>query len=292
MNEIIIVSGMSGSGKTVALKALEDMGYNCIDNLPLNLMMHFTDLLLQSREEYKKTALGIDIRSGEHLEKLDGILDYIRSRGFSYQILFLDAEDNVLIKRYKETRRIHPLAQQKRLEEGIAAERKALAFLKKRADFVLDTGTLFSRDLKEELLNIFYHGKEYPRIFVNILSFGFMYGVPADADLLFDVRFLPNPFYEPKLRMQTGEDAPVRDYVFADAHAAVFLDKLYDMLSFLLPLYIAEGKTQLMVGIGCTGGQHRSVSVAHSLYERLQSTERISLKLEHRDIEKNKHRIG
>ncbi len=290
--EIVIVSGMSGSGKTVALKLLEDMGYNCIDNLPIDLLSKFFDLLVNPLEEYRKVALGIDIRSGEALEKLKYILGDIKNKGIEYKILFLDANDEALIKRYKETRRIHPLAYGKRLEEGIVVERKSLEFLKEKADFVLDTSSLLSKELKNELINIFSYGKDYPRIFVNILSFGFMYGIPKDVDLVFDVRFLPNPYYDLDLRMQTGEDAAVREYVFRDKNAGVFLEKLEDMVKFLIPNYINEGKTQLVIGIGCTGGQHRSVSMAYELYQSLKDMDKINLRLEHRDMQKNKHRIA
>jgi UPF0042 nucleotide-binding protein ROSINTL182_05100 len=290
--EIVIVSGMSGSGKTVALKLLEDMGYNCIDNLPIDLLSKFFDLLVNPLEEYRKVALGIDIRSGEALEKLKYILGDIKNKGIEYKILFLDANDEALIKRYKETRRIHPLAYGKRLEEGIVVERKSLKFLKEKADFVLDTSSLLSKELKNELINIFSYGKDYPRIFVNILSFGFMYGIPKDVDLVFDVRFLPNPYYDLDLRMQTGEDAAVREYVFRDKNAGVFLEKLEDMVKFLIPNYINEGKTQLVIGIGCTGGQHRSVSMAYELYQSLKDMDKINLRLEHRDMQKNKHRIA
>lgn len=290
--EIVIVSGMSGSGKTVALKLLEDMGYNCIDNLPIDLLSKFFDLLVNPLEEYRKVALGIDIRSGEALEKLKYILGDIKNKGIEYKILFLDANDEALIKRYKETRRIHPLAYGKRLEEGIVVERKSLEFLKEQADFVLDTSSLLSKELKNELINIFSYGKDYPRIFVNILSFGFMYGIPKDVDLVFDVRFLPNPYYDLDLRMQTGEDAAVREYVFRDKNAGVFLEKLEDMVKFLIPNYINEGKTQLVIGIGCTGGQHRSVSMAYELYQSLKDMDKINLRLEHRDMQKNKHRIA
>lgn len=290
--EIVIVSGMSGSGKTVALKLLEDMGYNCIDNLPIDLLSKFFDLLVNPLEEYRKVALGIDIRSGEALEKLKYILDDIKNKGIEYKILFLDANDEALIKRYKETRRIHPLAYGKRLEEGIVVERKSLEFLKEKADFVLDTSSLLSKELKNELINIFSYGKDYPRIFVNILSFGFMYGIPKDVDLVFDVRFLPNPYYDLDLRMQTGEDAAVREYVFRDENAGAFLEKLEDMVKFLIPNYINEGKTQLVIGIGCTGGQHRSVSMAYELYQSLKDMDKINLRLEHRDMQKNKHRIA
>ena len=290
--EIVIVSGMSGSGKTVALKLLEDMGYNCIDNLPIDLLSKFFDLLVNPLEEYRKVALGLDIRSGEALEKLKYILGDIKNKGIEYKILFLDANDEALIKRYKETRRIHPLAYGKRLEEGIVVERKSLEFLKEKADFVLDTSSLLSKELKNELINIFSYGKDYPRIFVNILSFGFMYGIPKDVDLVFDVRFLPNPYYDLDLRMQTGEDAAVREYVFRDENAGIFLKKLEDMVKFLIPNYINEGKTQLVIGIGCTGGQHRSVSMAYELYQSLKDMDKINLRLEHRDMQKNKHRIA
>ena len=243
-------------------------------------------------EENRKVAIGKDLRSGEALEKLKYILGDIKNKGIEYKILFLDANDEALIKRYKETRRIHPLAYGKRLEEGIVVERKSLEFLKEKEDFVLDTSSLLSKELKNELINIFSYGKDYPRIFVNILSFGFMYGIPKDVDLVFDVRFLPNPYYDLDLRMQTGEDAAVREYVFRDKNAGIFLEKLEDMVKFLIPNYINEGKTQLVIGIGCTGGQHRSISMAYELYQSLKDMDKINLRLEHRDMQKNKHRIA
>ncbi len=291
-SELVIITGMSGSGKTIALKLLEDMGYNCIDNLPLELLNVFFELLNNSIEKSKKTALGIDIRSGEALEKLDKILENIKNENIEYKILFLDSNDEALIKRFKETRRLHPLALGKRVEEGISMERKSLKFLKERADFVLDTSNFMAKELKQELINIFKYNNDYPRIFLNILSFGFMYGIPKDVDLVFDVRFLPNPFYDLSLRLKTGEDISVRNYIFSDKNAITFLNKLEDMLKFLIPNYINEGKTQLVIGIGCTGGQHRSVAVAYEIFKRLENIDKIKIKLEHRDMKKNISRIS
>ena len=254
--KLVIVTGMSGAGKTIALKMLEDMGFYCVDNLPISLVDKFAQLAAAG-SDISQAALGIDIRSGEELNQLDAVLRGWRELGMDYKILFLDANDGVLIKRYKETRRSHPLAGTGRLDKGIEKERVKLAFLKKDADFIIDTSKLLTRELRQELEKIFLKHQEYCNMFVTVLSFGFKYGIPEDADLVFDVRFLPNPYYSEDLRLLTGEDQSVRDYVMQGGTCAQFLDKLYDMMDFLLPNYINEGKNQLVVAVGCTGGKHR-----------------------------------
>mgnify|MGYP000079842577 FL=1 len=288
--KIIIVTGMSGSGKTVALKMFEDFGYYCVDNLPVELVSNFVELTIDSERGMKGVALGIDIRSG--LDGLDGVIDELKHKKINMEILFLEADDEALIKRYKETRRNHPLAADGRLIDGIHLERQRLAFLRAKADRIMDTGRMLTKELKQELRAIYVDGKSFNNLFVTVLSFGYMYGIPDDPDLLFDVRFLPNPFYDPDLRLKTGEEHGVADYVFSNGDAEVFLDKLDDMIKFLIPRYIDEGKSALVIGIGCTGGQHRSVAIAAALKRRLDTVEGIGVRLEHRDMGKNISRIA
>lgn len=284
--KLVIVTGMSGAGKTVALKMLEDIGFYCVDNLPISLVDKFVQLV-SGGTDIKKTALGLDIRSGEELENLDEILENWRGSDVDVQVLFLDANDAVLIKRYKETRRVHPLAGAGRLENGIEKEREKLAFLKNEADYIIDTSMLLTRELRKELEKIFLQDARYKNMYVTVLSFGFKYGIPEDADLVFDVRFLPNPYYDEHLRPLTGQVQVVRDYVMRGTTAEIFLKKLYDMIDFLLPNYINEGKNQLVIAVGCTGGKHRSVTIARALYEHLEAVGEYGIRIDHRDIEKD-----
>ena len=284
--KLVIVTGMSGAGKTVALKMLEDIGFYCVDNLPISLVDKFVQLV-SGGTDIKKTALGLDIRSGEELENLDEILENWRGSDVDVQVLFLDANDAVLIKRYKETRRVHPLAGAGRLENGIEKEREKLAFLKIEADYIIDTSMLLTRELRKELEKIFLQDARYKNMYVTVLSFGFKYGIPEDADLVFDVRFLPNPYYDEHLRPLTGQVQAVRDYVMRGTTAEIFLKKLYDMIDFLLPNYINEGKNQLVIAVGCTGGKHRSVTIARALYEHLEAVGEYGIRIDHRDIEKD-----
>lgn len=286
---LVIVTGMSGAGKSSALKMLEDAGYFCVDNLPIQLIYKFVQITFHGNEKFDKVALGVDIRSGQALEELDGILKEIREKGYPYEILYLDASDEVLVKRYKETRRIHPLSGGGRVELGIETERKKLEFIKKKADVIIDTSQLLIRELKSQIDKIYTLNEKYNNFYITILSFGFKYGIPMDSDLVFDVRFLPNPYYDEDLKHQTGNDKPVRDYVMGSSQADEFLNKLYDMLAFLIPNYILEGKNQLVISIGCTGGKHRSVTLANELYGRMGSL-KYGLKVEHRDIEKDARR--
>lgn len=289
--KLVIVTGMSGAGKTVALKMMEDMGYYCVDNLPIPLIEKFAELALGNNQgQSNQVALGIDIRSGQELPLLDKILEQWRADGIPFEILFLDASDEVLLKRYKETRRNHPLAGAGRIDEGIKKERECLAFLKKQANVILDTSMLLTKELRQELEKIYLEEGTYDNLFVTVLSFGFKYGIPADADLVFDVRFLPNPYYVESLRPRTGEEKEIQDYVKQGGTADIFLDKLYDMLDFLIPNYVLEGKNQLVIGIGCTGGKHRSVTIANALYEHLKQQKGLGVKLDHRDIEKDNKR--
>ncbi len=284
---LVIVTGMSGAGKTVALKMLEDIGFYCVDNLPISLLEPFTELTMQLPHKHDNVALGIDIRSGEELPRLEHILNEWRHQLLSYEILFLDAQDQVLVKRYKETRRSHPLAGNGRVETGIEKERQHLAFLREQADVIMDTSQLLTRELRSELEKIFVQNQTYHNMFLTVLSFGFKYGIPTDADLVFDVRFLPNPFYVESLRPRTGQQTDVQEFVCQGGTAKAFQEKLYDMLDFLIPHYIQEGKNQLVVAIGCTGGKHRSVTVAEALHQYMDRRKDIGTKLEHRDIEKD-----
>ena len=289
--KLVIVTGMSGAGKTVALKMMEDMGYYCVDNLPISLIEKFAELALGSNQGLSnQVALGIDIRSGQELPLLDKILERWRMDGIPFEILFLDASDEVLLKRYKETRRNHPLAGAGRIDEGIKKERECLAFLKKQANVILDTSMLLTKELRQELEKIYMEDGTYDNLFVTVMSFGFKYGIPADADLVFDVRFLPNPYYVENLRPKTGEEKEIQDYVKQGGTADIFLGKLYDMLDFLIPNYVLEGKNQLVIGIGCTGGKHRSVTIANAVYEHLKQQKGLGVKLYHRDIEKDNKR--
>lgn len=282
--KLVIVTGMSGAGKSTALKILEDIGFYCVDNLPIPLMEPFAELAMQKPSAHELVALGIDIRSGEGLSQLKNVLDNWKQHALSCKILFLDSSDEILVKRYKETRRSHPLAGKGRVDSGIIMERKRLEFIKQRADYILDTSQLLTRELRQELEKIFLENREYHNLFITVLSFGFKYGIPTDADLVFDVRFLPNPFYVEALRSHTGEEAEVQAYVRKGGTADLFLEKLYDMLEFLIPNYIQEGKNQLVIAVGCTGGKHRSVTVAGALYQYLSRHEELGLKIEHRDI--------
>ena len=281
--KLVIVTGMSGAGKSTAMKMMEDMGFYCIDNLPIPLIGKLVDL----SSEMEKLALGIDARSGESLERISEELASLRERRVAYEILFLDAEDEVLVKRYKETRRNHPLAADARVDKGIVMERSMMAALKGQADYIMDTSHLLTRELKSELEKIFVQNQDYKNLFVTILSFGFKYGIPADSDMVMDVRFLPNPYYVEGLRAKTGNDKEIQEYVLQYKEAGEFLDKLEDMVDFLIPNYISEGKSQLVISIGCTGGKHRSVTLANELYKRLSRQKGYGLKIEHRDIGKD-----
>jgi len=283
----VIVTGMSGGGKATALKMLEDAGYFCVDNLPIPLITGFMELIDQPTTEYTKVALGLDVRGGVNFSDTEAMLESLKNIGHSYEILFMNASDEVLVKRYKETRRNHPMAEiGDRLEDGIKREREILSGILGKADYVIDTSNLLTRDLKTELDKIFVDNESYNSLIVSVLSFGFKNGIPSDADLVFDVRFLPNPFYIEELKRKTGLDKEVRDYVMSFPEAGEFLDKCVDMLDFLLPNYVKEGKYKLVVAIGCTGGKHRSVTLANALYERMKDRGQYGLTLSHRDVTK------
>ena len=285
--KFVILTGMSGAGKSTALKIMEDIGYFCVDNLPIVLIEKFAELADMPGAELQKVAVGVDIRSGQALDNLQGILDHLAATGKSFEILYLDSTDQVLVKRYKETRHLHPLAGGERVDKGIQKERQRMAFLRKRADYIIDTSNMLTRELKAELEKIFVRNQDYKSLFVTVVSFGFKYGIPTDADLVFDVRFLPNPYYVEALRPKTGNDREIQEFVMGFKEAGQFLEKLEDMVKFLIPNYITEGKTQLVIGIGCTGGKHRSVTLANALYQQLRQEEAYGVKIEHRDIGKD-----
>ena len=281
--QFIIVTGMSGAGKTTVIHILEDLGYYCIDNLPPTLIANFQMLCQNSNVILDKVAFVVDARSGELIRELAGELKSIRATGQKCEVLFLEASDECIIKRYKETRRKHPQSDTGFLSEGISRERELLSSLRSQADYIIDTSSLLPRQVKEQIIALFQTESRFENINVNIVSFGFKRGVPLDSDLVFDVRFLPNPFYVPELRELTGMDERVSHYVLNWEVTQRFMDKLKDMIEFLLPLYIEEGKNRLVICIGCTGGKHRSVTVAEELANILKKQNYYTV-VKHRDI--------
>lgn len=284
--KFVVVTGMSGAGKRTAMKMLEDAGYYCVDNLPAALISTFVELITLPKNDITKVALGLDVRSDKSFEEINQTLTSMKESGLSYEILYMDASDEILIKRYKESRRIHPI-EGNSIEESIQKERQILRAIRKQADYIIDTSSLLTRYLKEELDRIFVKNEAYNSLMVQIMSFGFKHGIPLEADLVFDVRFLPNPFYIEELKTKTGNDKEVRDYVMGFQEAECFLDKLTDMISFLIPNYIKEGKYRLVICIGCTGGRHRSVTLANALYERMRDKGEYGLTLMHRDADRS-----
>ncbi|MCI1397807.1 MAG: RNase adapter RapZ [Lachnospiraceae bacterium] len=280
----VIVTGMSGGGKATAIKILEDEGYYCVDNLPVRLIDKFMELVMMPASDISKVALGLDVRADKPFAYVEEVLTALRERGYRYEILFMDASDEVLVRRYKESRRAHPLSPEGRVEDGIHREREILKNIKSKSDYVIDTSNLLTRELRQELIRIFQDNKHYNSLMINVMSFGFKYGIPADADLVFDVRFLPNPYYIDSLKHLTGNDTPVQEYVESFPQTKQFMEKLQDMITFLIPYYVKEGKNQLVIAIGCTGGQHRSVTLANDLYGRLKDKGDYGIKLYHRDI--------
>jgi len=281
----VVVTGMSGGGRSTALKMLEDAGFYCVDNLPVSLIEKFVELISNQGEEINKVGLGVDVRAGQSFEEAADVMARLKESGCNLEILFMDADEKSLIKRYKETRRTHPLAQDGRIEDGVKKEKQILTRIRGMADYVIDTSNLLTRDLKQELDRIFVGNEAYNSLMVTVMSFGFKHGIPADADLVFDVRFLPNPFYLAELKQKTGNDKEVQEYVCGFEEAGVFLEKLEDMMNFLIPNYIKEGKNRLVVAIGCTGGKHRSVTLANFLYSAMKNKGNYGITLHHRDVE-------
>lgn len=286
--KFLIVTGLSGAGKSLSVKCLEDLGYFCVDNLPPALIVKFAELYSQSKSSTEKIAIVIDIRGGKFFDKLQSSLEELKTAGFEYQILFLEASDDALIKRFKASRRQHPLAADGRIIRGIKAERKKLEYIKLKASFIIDTSSMLPSDLKEEIKHLFVDGGKSEGINISIVSFGFKYGIPLDADMVFDVRFLPNPYYVENLRKFSGMDEGVRSYVMQWPEAVEFMNKLVDMIEFLIPKFIKEGKSQLVIAIGCTGGRHRSVTMANMLSQSLKKNNHRVI-TQHRDIEEYGH---
>lgn len=280
----VIVTGMSGGGKRTALKMLEDAGFFCVDNLPVTLIEKFVEVITMPGGEISKAALGLDVRADQSFEDIQKVLSVLRKKGYVYEILFMDASDETLLRRYKESRRMHPLAPEGRVEDGVRKEREILASVKNDADYVIDSSKLLTRELKEEIERIFIRNEEYNSLMITVVSFGFKHGIPTDADLVFDVRFLPNPYYIEELKPLTGNEREVQEYVMKFAESRLFMDKLTDMIEFLIPNYVKEGKHQLVIGIGCTGGRHRSVTLANELYAWLKDKGNYGLTVNHRDI--------
>jgi len=283
-----VITGLSGAGKTLAIRCMEDLGFFCIDNIPPKLMPKFAELCYQSWGDKGKAAVVVDIRGGGFFDDLLECLQMLREDGFTYEILFLDAQDDVLIKRYKESRRMHPLVKEGRLIQGINIERERLKKVQEKATYTIDTTHMQPKQIKDILSEMFGELDLKSNISISVISFGFRRGILLDADLVFDVRFLPNPFYIDELKDFSGEHIDVKKYIFSFSETKDFLDRLVDMLEFLVPYYTREGKFQLVVGIGCTGGRHRSVAIANALFELLKSKgHRVTV--EHRDISETRN---
>lgn len=285
--DIVIITGMSGAGKSLAIRAFEDMGFFCIDNLPPQFLPKIAELASATKDKISSIAAVVDIRGGELFDDLKYVLNNMKKGGQSFKILFLDALDTVLVKRYKESRRRHPLSDSEgSILEAIQKERDKLEDIKRYADFVIDTSNLSAKEFKDKLHEIFIDQKSEETMLINIMSFGFKYGIPLDADLVFDVRFIPNPFYVEELKLKTGKENDVKDYVLKWDVSKIFLKKLQDLILFLIPNYIEEGKSQLVIGIGCTGGKHRSVVIAEQLFSTVKR-KGYNVSIFHRDIEKD-----
>lgn len=283
--KFIIVTGLSGAGKTQVVKAFEDMGNFCVDNMPPQLIPKFAEIYHRGAEQNDCVAIVCDIRGRDMFNDLSGSLDELAELGYDYEILFLEAADETLIRRYKETRRMHPLSEGGRIIDGIRKERRILNAVKEHAGKIIDTTMLSATQLRQQINVIYGSETEFGGMVVHIMSFGFKYGIPLDSDLVFDVRFLPNPFYVPELKEHTGLEACIRDYVMNSEVSGEFLQKLTDMVNFLIPQYIKEGKSQLVVAVGCTGGHHRSVTIAEALYSAVKNSGHNAV-VSHRDITK------
>lgn len=284
--ELVVITGLSGAGRTQAMQSLEDQGFFCVDNLPPTFLVKFAELCAQSRGKVSKAAIVCDLRGGEFFSSLSEALSNLEKEGFDLQVLFLDASDETLIRRYKESRRRHPLSPQGRVLDGIQAERQQLEELRIRADNIIDTTGLTASQLRTQVAELFGKAQGLEQMAVSVVSFGFKYGILMDADLVMDVRFLPNPFYVETLRPLTGEHKLVQDYVFGNVMAQEFMEKYLALLENILPNYVKEGKTHLVIGIGCTGGQHRSVAIAERVGQFLKERH-YTISIKHRDALKN-----
>lgn len=286
--DFLIVTGMSGAGKSRVASFLEDLGFYCVDNMPVELIPKFAELCLATKGMYERVALVTDVRAGETFEGLFKSLESLKDMGCSYQIVFVEASLETILRRYKETRRRHPLAGQgENIQQAYEKERSLLEPVRVRADYIIDTTYFTSvNKLRERVVELFSGGEKEHSIMVSVTSFGFKYGVPADADLVFDVRFLPNPYYIEELKNQTGMDAPVRDFVFSFRQTGEFMEHLTGLIDFLMPHYIEEGKASLVIAVGCTGGHHRSVAIASALAEHIRERGYYAV-VSHRDMTKN-----
>ena len=282
----VVITGMSGAGKSQVIKQLEDLDFYCVDNMPPALLPKFFEIIHKSESRIKKAAMVIDIRGGTLFNELLPAIDFIKMSGYPIEVLFLEASDDTLITRFKETRRSHPLARTDTIRKGLSEERKILEKVKEHATFILDTTQLTTKKLKEKITNIFEDDDTTPQMVITVVSFGFKYGLPVDCDLVYDVRFIPNPFYMKELKAQSGRDEEVKNFVLSHPETNIFIDKTVDMLDFLIPYYKREGKSQLLIAVGCTGGRHRSVCISESLFDILKK-KNYAVTMDHRDIEKD-----
>ncbi|GAC1434402.1 MAG: RNase adapter RapZ [Solirubrobacteraceae bacterium] len=286
MRDLIVITGFSGAGKSTAMNVFEDAGYFCVDNLPPRMIAGLTELFMHKGSKVERAAVVCDVRGGDYFGVLETVLDDLDRRGLQHHVLFLDSEEQTLLNRYKETRRRHPLAPEGGVAEGVAMERELLEPLRRRADVVIDTSLLSAAALRRKIADAYLSHARASRLAVTFISFGFKHGPPRDADLLFDVRFLPNPHYEPELRAMTGLDEPVVAYIDREGKLGAFFARLEPLLDYLLPQYVAEGKAYLTVAVGCTGGRHRSVAIIEHLAARYGDREDVIVQSGHRDIDK------
>ncbi len=285
--EFVIVTGLSGAGKTQVIREIEDLGYFCVDNMPPQFIQKFGEICKQTNGNVEKIAFVIDIRGREFFDHIDDILEWFNNNSINYKILFLDCSNEVLIRRFKETRRLHPLSYDGKILNGIVKERNKLEFLKNKANLIIDTSNLKVRELKDKIRQFMLGESVNDDFIVEVISFGYKFGIPLECDLTFDVRFIENPFYVSSLKEFSGLNDNVRDFVLTKDESKIFLDKVCDLIDFLLPNYIREGRKELVIGIGCTGGKHRSVAISEEIYRRLHKYEKYKLVIEHRDLNKN-----
>jgi UPF0042 nucleotide-binding protein len=286
VDDLIVITGFSGAGKSTAMNVFEDAGYFCVDNLPPRMIQALIELFMHGGSKVERAAVVSDVRGGEYFETLQAVLDDLDRLGLHHRVLFLDADEQTLLNRYKETRRRHPLAPGGDVAQGVAEERALLEPLKRRADLVLDTTGLGTAELRRKIAEAFLAQRREAKLALTFRSFGFKHGPPRDADVVLDVRFLPNPHYEPELRPLTGLDRRVRDFIDADGGLTAFYERLDPLFDYLMPQYVAEGKAYLVVAIGCTGGRHRSVAIAEHLAERFRDRDDLTVHVDHRDIER------
>lgn len=289
MMELVIVTGLSGSGKSTAFKIFEDLGYYCVDNLPTKMIGYFTDFLVSSQTDLQRVVLGVDIRGGVNIDAVSEVLDALKKEAVDYKLLFLTADDDCLLRRYHESRHVHPLSNEgkRTLEAAIALEREMLIPLLDRANYVIDTSSMLTRELQLKLQELFIDKEKYHSLNVTIMSFGYKYGLPREADFVLDARFLPNPYYDPVLRPMTGNDEPIRRFVLDNEEADHVIARATEDFRYLIRAFEKAGKNQLVIAVGCTGGHHRSVAVANALYEALKDDPSYGWNLVHKDIEKN-----